>query len=275
MYMTTSSESNAQTSGNAENVENNTGFSQASSAVSVHDNSSVISIKEADNQSQTNEQNAMKWFWSDGVEGAGEAPEWFDSKKYKSVEDQAKGMKGMRKILGDFTGAPKDYKVEISDEIKSKGIEVDVESPLYKQFTELAKQSQLSQEGFDKIVNMYLQNVVEEMPDSEEIQAAYEEEIKAIGGEEKLEELNAWGKNNLPEDLYHVFRDKIVTAEDAKLFMHIRDKMTRSQIPANAHTQTITNDDLLKMHADPRMKSDVNFQKMVMSKYRQFYNITK
>ncbi len=242
--------------------------------VNVHKgNSHHFSATSAtDDDKQNHNSNANEWYLSEGVKGQGEPPEWFDSKKYKTVADQAKGLPGFRKILGDFTGAPEDgYKVNLSEEVQKTGIDIDKESDLYKQFTELAKSSNLSQDGFDKIINLYLKNAAAQLPSKEERERIYQEEIKSIGGEEKLEELNQWGQNNLPEDMYAIFKEKVVTANDARLFMYIRDMMSRSSVPTGNKTPTITNDDLLKLHADPRMKTDVNFQKYVMGLYKTVY----
>ncbi|MGB1304016.1 hypothetical protein [Pseudoalteromonas marina] len=48
-----------------------------------------------------------EYFLSEGVKGVGEKPEWFNSDKFKSVAEQAKGQAELHKMLGSFTGAPK------------------------------------------------------------------------------------------------------------------------------------------------------------------------
>jgi len=47
--------------------------------------------------------------WSEGVNGEGEAPEYFKADKYKSVADQAKAYTELEKRFGGFTGAPEAY----------------------------------------------------------------------------------------------------------------------------------------------------------------------
>ena len=55
------------------------------------------------NQSQT--QNESSWLWGDEVPGTGEAPEWFNGAKYKSVAEQAKAYPELEKKFGSFTDA--------------------------------------------------------------------------------------------------------------------------------------------------------------------------
>lgn len=83
-----------------------------------------------------------EYFLSDGVKGTGEIPDWYNSDKFKSVAEQAKGHSELHKAFGGFTGSPKDgYTLP-------EGIEKD--DALATEYTELAKELNMSQDGFDK-----------------------------------------------------------------------------------------------------------------------------
>lgn len=83
-----------------------------------------------------------EYFLAEGVKGLGDVPEWYDSKRFKSVTDQAKSYLELEKKFGSFTGAPKDgYELPEG---------VDAEDGLLKEYTELASSLNMNQEGFNK-----------------------------------------------------------------------------------------------------------------------------
>jgi len=52
------------------------------------------------------------WFYTDGVKGNGDKPEWL-ADKYKSVADKANGYSEIQKKFSNFTGAPEKYDLVI------------------------------------------------------------------------------------------------------------------------------------------------------------------
>lgn len=91
---------------------------------------------------------------ADGVKGSGVAPEWFKTGKYKSVDEQAKAYTHLEKRLGSFVGAPEgEYVVKLPDQYKGV-VEVDTTNPVFKDLSTWARESQLSQTGYDAIIGM-------------------------------------------------------------------------------------------------------------------------
>ena len=48
----------------------------------------------------TNNEPESSWLWGENVPGTGDAPEWFNSAKYKSIADQAKAYPELEKKFG-------------------------------------------------------------------------------------------------------------------------------------------------------------------------------
>jgi hypothetical protein len=163
-----------------------------------------------DGQNQT-----PTWSFAENVPGTGDVPEWFKSDKYNSVSAQAQAYTELEKKFGAFTGSPDKYEVSLSDEIKEKGITIDSEDPLLPQAYELGKELGMNQEGFNKMMNLYAMSMVAENEATEQHRS---DEIASLGdnGQERVNNLDAWGKANLPAELYEGFKEMPTTAAGVK-----------------------------------------------------------
>ena len=96
----------------------------------------------------------QKWFYSDGVEGKGNAPDWFKSGKYVTVEQQAKAYPDLEKRFGSFVGAPDgEYVITVPEAFKDT-VQVDTAHPVFKKLTDWGKKQQLSQDGFNDVIGL-------------------------------------------------------------------------------------------------------------------------
>jgi hypothetical protein len=83
-----------------------------------------------------------EFFLSEGVKGTGEVPDWYQSSKYKSVSEQAKGYNEIRQKLGGFTGAPEEgYSLPES---------IEEGDDLFTSLSGFAKDANMNQDTFDK-----------------------------------------------------------------------------------------------------------------------------
>lgn len=99
------------------------------------------------------------YYYSDGIAGDGDAPEWFQANKYKTVADQAKAYPELQKMYGELTnkykgisGAPEAYEIKAPEGVD---ISVDPEDPVFMRATEWAKENGLPQETFDGLMGVY------------------------------------------------------------------------------------------------------------------------
>jgi hypothetical protein len=161
------------------------------------------------------------WAWKEGVLGEGEKPEYL-LPKYKTVEAQAKAYTEAEKRLGAFTGAPKEgYDLSFLESAP-----VDSESPQLKKFLETATELNISQDAVQTLLGIYAEYEGARIPNMEE-------ELKKLGseGKQQLGILNQWAKNNLSEEEYNLFTNRITTAEDVKLFMTLRGLTKSATVP--------------------------------------------
>ena len=101
------------------------------------------------------------WVYADGVKGDGVKPAWLKSEKYKSVAAQAEAYVALESRFGSFTAAPADgkYTFTPNESLKSMGVtpdNFDMSHPMMQDFTKWAKDSQLSQDGYNQIMNRFM-----------------------------------------------------------------------------------------------------------------------
>jgi hypothetical protein len=167
-----------------------------------------------------NQQPEASWHYAEGVPGQGEPPEFFKKDKYANVTEQAKAYRELEKRFGSFTGAPDNYEVKLSQELTEKGIEISTDDPLYDEAVQFAKNANMSQEGFQEMMNLY---ATAQIAEQEARNKYVQDEIKALGdrGQERLDNLASWGKANLSEELYAGFEAMPVNAAAVKTLEHI------------------------------------------------------
>ena len=170
------------------------------------------------------EQAEQEWFIDDGIKGVGPKPEYFNDKKYKTLSAQAKAQRELEKKLGGFTGAPDEYEVKVSDLTREKGIELSKDDPLITEFIEIAKKNNMNQELFSECVELAAQMEVARS----EAQSQYiENEMKNLGknAQKRIDDLQAWGAANLPEDMQEGFRQMFSTAATVEVAEQIIGKL--------------------------------------------------
>lgn len=213
---------------------------------------------------------ATAWNFAEGVAGEGEIPEWFKGDKYKTVSDQAKAYKDLEGRFGSFTGSPEEYTpAELSAELKEMGIEINADDPLMEKALSFAKESNMNQEGFNQMVNLYAETMAAEGMAMENYK---KEQFEALGNnaEVRVNNLNAWGKANLSTEMFEGFQGLAQNADSVKTLERLV-AMTRaapiSTDAVNPAANNTTVEELNKMqfeedaHGNRRIGSDPEFAK--------------
>lgn len=153
-----------------------------------------------------------KWYLAENVPGEGEPPEWFKGDKYKTLDEQAKAYSELEKRFGAFTGAPKDgvYKINMPDGFQG---EFDTEHQLFQELNSWAKESNMSQEGYDQAIGMLARYEASMLPDMGEIKAQLGENADA-----RISSVAQWAKSNLSADEYNAFRAAQTQSNAADVF---------------------------------------------------------
>lgn len=186
------------------------------------------------------------WLWSDNehgqVVGDGSPPEWFNSKTFKTVEEQAKAHTQLRKLYNDklkgLSGAPEEgYTYELPQEFEEKGYIYDTQNPFYKDFLDLCKSNDVSQDMVNQMTDMLVES---SNIDSEKRHQKYEEYIDreynelTNGDKDEFEtavriaannpKVDRAGLNNLLEELQ--------TAESIRAFSSLIKETNYASIPS-------------------------------------------
>lgn len=109
---------------------------------------------------------------------------------------QAKSYSELEGKFGSFTGAPEEYELGFSPEITEAGVEFDKDDPLVAQAVEFAKNSNMSQEGFSTMLNLYAES---QLANAKALDDHKAEEFKGLGqdGEKRVNGISDWANANM------------------------------------------------------------------------------
>lgn len=223
-------------------------------------------------EQQTTTTEAAKYLFADGVEGVGDAPEWFKANKYKTVADQAKAYTELEGKFGAFKGGPKDGKYEI------EGINFD-ENPLMATVAEWGVENQLSPEGLENLVAKVGQLAQKQQ---EEDKAAA---LEALGenGQKRLSDLASWGRNNLSPEEYEQFQGLAQTAGHVQVLeklisMSKNSKLVKpDEITTNSNSRADQEAEIKKAYLSTNekgqrlMEVDPAYRKKISAQMKEFY----
>lgn len=230
---------------------------------------SLISTNETETQSESN------WFYADGVPGTGEKPEFFNDKTFKNLSEQAKSYGELRKKLGE---APDQYNLNVPE--KYKDMEISEEDPLLSEFAGIAKEMNMSQDKFDKVVGLFLSNSAESSElmakQAEEAAAEYRiEQLKEIGtdAEHQINQMNNFIGANFSEETANAIKESITDAKSFKAFNEVINKLNNRKITAQApqESKTMSREDLVLYMADPRWQNDHNYRNKGLQMQKELY----
>lgn len=216
---------------------------------------------------------------------ATEHPEWFKADKYKTVDDQAKAYTELEKKFGSFTGSPETYEAVLSDELTEAGVTIDSDDPLMAKAIEFAKASNMSQEGFNGMVQLYAENMVTESIALDDFKST---QLDALGntGTQRIEGINKWVDANMDAESAANLRGVITTSEGVQAIEQLIAKTKNAPVaaadlaPAQSVTQTeldamyFAKDDNgnRKINTDPSFKAEYESKKSALhgdAPYRQ------
>lgn len=164
-----------------------------------------------------------QWFIDDNTPGQGARPDWLPT-RYKKVSDVGRAYTELEKKFGAFTGAPENYDIA--------SLEIDENQLTVKELAAVAKEMNMNQEGFQKILGRLTS------AQETEAQMHLDEQVKSLGkdGERMLTEFKNWNKDYLPPEEQEVVKEWVKTADDLKTFNRIMAHTHMSAVPT---TQTM------------------------------------
>ena len=152
---------------------------------------------------------------------------WDAEKGETRVDDVLKSYGELEGRFGSFTGAPEeDYAVGLSDEMKEQGVELNADDPVLQEAMKLGKEMGLSQDGFNKFIEIQAMGELARQTAANE---AMQADIASLGdnADRRINNLSQWASKNLPSDLMEGFKDMATSADSVKAMEQIVS-MTRS-----------------------------------------------
>lgn len=150
------------------------------------------------------------------------APEWLLGKYHtegKSVEEatteQAKAYNELSGKFGAFTGAPEEYAIALSEELTEAGVTMDKDDPMVEAAMKFAKESNMSQEGLNGMLNLYATQIAAEQQADTDYKA---EQMAALGpsGESRIENIQQWAGKNLDAETVTSLEGMATSVESVK-----------------------------------------------------------
>ena len=173
---------------------------------------------------------AGEYFLADGIKGTGDAPEWLNTEKYKSVAEQAKGYAELSKRFGGFKGAPKDGYTP------PEGVEAD--DALYQELEAFATKTNMNGDAF--------QEAWELLSTQGEVAEEYNQEVELSklgdNAQERIKTVEGFMKNNLDADTYEQARRLVTNADTIELVELLVKATAPTKLPleGGTHPQGLT-----------------------------------
>mgnify|MGYP003666158895 FL=1 len=171
-----------------------------------------------------------EYFLADGIKGTGDAPEWLNTEKYKSVAEQAKGYAELSKRFGGFKGAPKDGYTP------PEGVEAD--DALYQELEAFATKTNMNGDAF--------QEAWELLSTQGEVAEEYNQEVELSklgdNAQERIKTVEGFMKNNLDADTYEQARGLVTNAGSVELVELLVKATAPTKLPleGGTHPQGLT-----------------------------------
>lgn len=170
-----------------------------------------------------------EWFLAEGLKGDGDPPEWFNAGKYKTVADQAKAQRELEKKLGGFTGAPENYELSLPEGFEGN---FDMEHPILQDFIVTAKESNMSQETFNKLLHRF----VEYEATSTQTDMAREREALGPKAGARIAAVRDYLKANLDDRLFQEARAGLQSAAMIEILEAVISR-ARAPLPGDEATE--------------------------------------
>lgn len=163
-----------------------------------------------------------------------ERPEWLldkymtdDRDVTSAIAEQARAYTELQKQFGGFTGAPEEYNFELPEGVEGS---IDTEMDAYKQFTELARNANMSQETAQQLFNIFV-GYQDSM--TQQFQVDFNSEKEKLGpqADKRIGAVAQWASANLAAEDMPVLETMVMTADQITVLEKLIGKTRNSQIP--------------------------------------------
>jgi len=202
---------------------------------------------------------------------------WDAEKGEIRTEAALKSYGELEKRFGAFKGAPDKYEAILSEELIAEGVSIDESDPILEVAKEFAKSSNMSQEGFAGMLNLY---ATQKLAESKAQDQALQAEIASLGddADRRINSMLQWASANMDAELLEGFKDMAVSAPAIKA-MEKMVSMTRNApvMPSNANGAGLSESEVKEMqfakdaNGNRRIQTDPAFRAEFERKLKQVY----
>ena len=149
----------------------------------------------------------------------------------ESLELQAKSYNELNSKFGAFTGAPDEYAVALSEELSDAGVMYEADDPLLQGAMEFAKETNMSQEGFGKLLELW---GTAQLAEHQATQDHLAEEMKGLGvnAEQRIDGINSWANANMDAEGVAGLQEVIQSAAGVKAIEQLITKTRNAPVAA-------------------------------------------
>ncbi len=202
-----------------------------------------------------------------------ERPEWLldkyatdDRDTSEAISEQAKAYVELQKQFGGFTGAPESYEFSMPEGVEG---EVDTELDAYKQFTEFAREQNMSQEAAQGLFNIF---VGYQQSMESQFQTDFNTEKEKLGptADERIGAVAQWTHANLEPDDISILETMTTTADQISVLEKLIGKTRNTPIPktnqVTAPVTGFTKHDFDTAVASERFRNDPSYRAEIRKK---------
>jgi len=214
------------------------------------------------------------------------APDWLITDKYmtgersieEATQEQAKAYPELQSKFGAFTGAPENYDISLTDAVKEAGGELDMEDGLLVQAMEFAKNSNMSNDSFNELVNIFQMS---QIADNNALTEQRESEMKSLGpnAEARINNINAWANKNMSAADVAGLQEVATTASGVQAIEQLISKTRNAPVAVdNAQPSAVMSTEEIQTaqfakneHGQLKMAVDPEYRRKVEAMYQTKY----
>jgi hypothetical protein len=219
---------------------------------------------------------------ADAIERPENVPEKFWNNDTKAVNNDAvlESYNQLSSKFGAFTGAPESYEFALNEQLTEAGVELSSDDPLIATFTEMAKDSNMSQDMANQLVNMYVESqYADGIAGGEAETARVAEEMGKLGdnAQQRVSNIDNWARANLTPEQAEGLQDAATTAAGVQAIEALIAKSKNAPMqtgdvnPASAVSrQELESLQFAKdENGNRKMQTDPAYAKMVRQKFAE------
>lgn len=160
--------------------------------------------------------------------------------------EQAKAYGELQKRFGGFTGAPESYELNLDEAAQELGVEMDMDSPIFAEMSEVAKELNMSNDAFNKFSEVMVKNALaEKMADEQRMV----DEINSMNNaNDRLSHINGFLESNLSPEAAEALQEMPQSAAQIEAIEQLIGLVRGgSNAPQEANTVNVSDEELQTM----------------------------